>query len=68
MSVTALQEKQTRQQISPPTEKRQRQQIERLTAEEIDRLTEPGQRKRNSELCRELALKAFAERERQERE
>jgi hypothetical protein len=31
-----------------------------LTAEEIDHLTEPEQRRRNSEICRELALKAFA--------
>ena len=59
MSVAALQEKQKRRQPALLKEKRRERQHDDvwLTAEEIERLTEPGHRKRSSEICRELVLK-----------
>jgi hypothetical protein len=61
MSITELREKRTRRQPAPskgrttiPPER-----AERLTGEEIYRLTEPGHRKRSAEICREIARKAF---------
>jgi len=55
MSVTALPEKQKRRQPAMRKEVRREQQgVERLTGEEIARLTEPGHRKRVTELGREL--------------
>ena len=71
MSVTTLQEKQKRlptggrgqkhSQSALPKEKRRKQESAvRLTVEELARLTEPGHRKRSSEICRELVLKLMA--------
>jgi hypothetical protein len=62
MSVTTLQGKQKSRQLVPPKEKREERQQDDvwLTTEEIERLTEPGHRKRSAEICRELALKIMS--------
>jgi hypothetical protein len=57
MSVTTLQEKRKRSQPVPKEKRREQMENVRLTGEEIARLTEPGHRKRVSELGRELVLK-----------
>ena len=60
MSIATLQEKpQRRQSVMPKTVlpeegRRKQEKAVLLTVEELDRLTEPGHRKRNSELIREL--------------
>ena len=62
MSVTTLQEKQKRRQSAMPKEKRREQESAvKLTVEELARLTEPGHRKRSSEICRELVLKLMTD-------
>ena len=53
MSIAEL-PKRTQKRPTMPKERRERQIAVRLTAEEIDRLTEPGHRKRVTELGREL--------------
>jgi len=62
MSITELREKRTRKQPAPPKGKATiaPERIRRLTAEEIYQMTEPGNRKRSAEICREIARKAFA--------
>jgi len=59
MSVTKLREKRTRKPSSQPKGKATiaPNNFRRLTAKEIYQMTEPGNRKRNSEICRELVLK-----------
>ena len=60
MSIATLQEKPQRKQsvmpktVLPKEGQRKQKQAVLLTVEELDRLTEPGHRKRNSELIREL--------------
>ena len=56
MSITELREKRTRKQPAPSKGKTTitPNKFRQLTVEELDRLTEPGHRKRNSEICREL--------------
>ena len=56
MSITKLQEKRTRKQPALPKGKATvvPEQVRTLTAEEIYQMTEPGNQKRNSEICREL--------------
>jgi len=56
-----LQGKPKRSQPAPPKEKRRVQQINvRLTAEEIAHMTEPGHRKRVTELGRELVQRKLS--------
>jgi hypothetical protein len=56
MSITQLREKRTRKQPTLPKGKAMvaPERVRTLTAEEIYQMTEPGNRKRNSEICREL--------------
>ena len=64
MSVTALQEKQKRRQPAVRKEVRREQQVpKRLTAEEIYQMTEPGHRKRVTELGRELVRRIMKDRQ-----
>jgi len=62
MSITQLREKRTRKQPATPKGKATvtPEPARRLTAEEIYQMTEPGNRKRNSEICRELVLKIMS--------
>jgi hypothetical protein len=62
MSITKLREKQTRKQSASPKRKATvaPERVRTLTAEEIYQMTEPGNRKRNSEICRELVLKLMS--------
>jgi hypothetical protein len=55
MSITKLREKRTRKPSAPPKKATiVPEQIRTLTIEELDRLIEPGHRKRVTELGREL--------------
>jgi hypothetical protein len=62
MSIATLQEKRTRRQPAPPKGKATvvPERARTLTVEEIYQMTEPGNRKRNSEICRELVLKIMS--------
>ena len=64
MSITKLREKRTRKQSALPKGKATivPAQTRTLTAEEIYQMTEPGNRKRNSEICKEL-VKMIRQRE-----
>ena len=63
MSIVELCEKPKRRQPAVRKEKRREHETDIwLTAEEIERFTEPGHRKRSAEICRELALKAMEKR------
>ena len=64
MSITKLRDKRTRKQPAPPKVKATivPAQARTLTAEEIYQMTEPGNRKRNSEICKEL-VKMIRQRE-----
>ena len=64
MSITPLREKRTRKQPALPQGKATvaPNEFRRLSVEELDRLTEPGHRKRNSEICKEL-VKMIRQRE-----
>ena len=63
MSV-ALKEKPKRRELAPPKGKAMvaPERARTLTAEEIDRLTEPERRRRSSEICKEL-VKMIRQRE-----
>jgi len=62
MSITELREKRTRKPSSPPKGQATvaPSKFRRLTAEEIYQMTEPGNRKRNTEICRELIRKIMS--------
>ena len=64
MSITRLREKRTRKPSAPSKGKATvvPNKFRRLTMEELDHLTEPGNRKRNSEICKEL-VKMIRQRE-----
>ena len=64
MSITKLREKRTRKQPALPKGKATvvPERVRTLTAEEIYQMTEPGNQKRNSEICREL-VKMIRQRE-----
>ena len=67
MSVTKLREKRTRKPSSLPKGKATiaPNKFRRLTAEEIYQITELGNRKRDSEICREL-VKMIRQREKKQ--
>jgi len=56
MSITELQKKRARKQSATPKGQATvvPERFRRLTAEEIYQITEPGNRQRSSEICREL--------------
>ena len=61
MGITKLREKRTHKQPVPPKGRATvaPERFRRLTAEEIYQMTEPGNRKRSSEICREIVRKAI---------
>ena len=67
MSITELRKKRTRKRLAPSKGKATvvPERFKRLTAEEIYQMTEPGNRQRSSEICREIVKRAG---ERSERE